>query len=172
MEVVNMDPDVMRFIDTVLCGDLNTPVTGQLALDLMVNPPKPGDPSCDMYTQVTHLQKILHRSSFPTPFVQVVPRAAPFLYRITTYNQSLLFFSSKEILLRRATLSQNAKRAQEFLNGLPGMSCQPVMGGIYLYPRLRLLSEITEQAKVGKYYNYFHQLTSTTLLCCTVCTYM
>ena len=167
-----MDPDVMLFVDSVLCGDISTPVTGQLALDLMVNPPKPGDPSCDMYTQVTHLQKILHRSSFPTPFVQVVPRAAPFLYRITTYNQSLLFFSSKEILLRRATLSQNAKRAQEFLNGLPGMSCQPVMGGIYLYPRLRLLSEITEQAKVGKYYNYFHQLTSTTLLCCTVCTYM
>ncbi|XP_042272176.1 alanine aminotransferase 2-like isoform X2 [Thunnus maccoyii] len=104
MEVVNMDPDVMLFVDTVLCGDISTPVTGQLALDLMVNPPKPGDPSCDTYTQ--------------------------------------------EILLRRATLSQNAKRAQEFLNGLPGVSCQPVMGGIYLYPRLRLLSEITEQAKV------------------------
>ncbi|XP_044056333.1 alanine aminotransferase 2-like isoform X2 [Siniperca chuatsi] len=104
MELVNMDPEVMHFVDTMLCTDISTPVTGQLALDLMVNPPKPGDPSYDAYTQ--------------------------------------------EILLTRATLSQNAQRAREFLNDLPGMSCQPVMGGIYLYPRLHSPSEIIEQAEI------------------------
>ncbi|CAK6979536.1 alanine aminotransferase 1-like [Scomber scombrus] len=104
MEVVNMDPEVMLFADTVLCADISTPVIGQLALDLMVGPPKPGDPSWDTHTQ--------------------------------------------EILLIRTTLSQNAQRAQQFFNSLPGMSCQSVMGGIYLYPRLHLPSEITEQAKV------------------------
>uniref|UniRef100_A0A3Q1HHZ2 alanine transaminase n=1 Tax=Anabas testudineus TaxID=64144 RepID=A0A3Q1HHZ2_ANATE len=81
IEVVNMDPKVMHFLDNVLCGDISTPVTGQLALDLMINPPKPGDPSYDTYTQ--------------------------------------------EILVIRATLSQNAERACQFLNDLPGMSCQP-----------------------------------------------
>ncbi|XP_074492408.1 alanine aminotransferase 2-like isoform X2 [Sebastes fasciatus] len=104
MELVNMDPEVIHFLDILLDTDISTPVTGQLALDLMVNPPKPGDPSYDTYTQ--------------------------------------------EILLTRATLSQNAQRAQEFLNDLPGMSCQPAMGGIYLYPHLHLPSEITEKAKI------------------------
>uniref|UniRef100_A0A8C3ACV4 alanine transaminase n=1 Tax=Cyclopterus lumpus TaxID=8103 RepID=A0A8C3ACV4_CYCLU len=104
MELVNIDPEVMHFVETMLCTDISTPVTGQLALDIMVNPPKPGDLSFDTYT--------------------------------------------REILLSRATLSQNAQRAQEFLNDLPGMSCQPAMGGIYLYPRLHLPSEIIEKAKI------------------------
>ncbi|XP_077964210.1 alanine aminotransferase 2-like [Gasterosteus aculeatus] len=106
MELVNVDPEVMRFVDTMLCTDISTPVTGQLALDLMVDPPRPGELSFDTYRQ--------------------------------------------EILLTRAVLSQNAQRAQEFLNDLPGMSCQPAMGGIYLYPRLHLPPEITEKAEMLK----------------------
>lgn len=51
-----MDPEVMLFADTVLCADISTPVIGQMALNLMVDPLKPGDPSWDTYTQVTHLQ--------------------------------------------------------------------------------------------------------------------
>lgn len=70
-----MDPEVMLFVDTMLCTDISTPVTGQLALDLMVNPPKPGDPSCDMYTQVTRLQNILQQGSFPDSLVRVASRA-------------------------------------------------------------------------------------------------
>ncbi|XP_010777256.1 alanine aminotransferase 2-like isoform X2 [Notothenia coriiceps] len=97
MELVNMDPEVTHFVDTMLCTDISSPVTGQLALDLMVNPPRPGDPSNDTYTQ--------------------------------------------------ATLSQNAQQAHEFLNDLPGMSSQQAKGGIYLYPRLHLPSEIIEKAK-------------------------
>ncbi|XP_062419465.1 alanine aminotransferase 1-like [Pungitius pungitius] len=106
IELVNIDPEVMHFVDTMLCTDISTPVTGQLALDLMVDPPRPGDLSFDTYSQ--------------------------------------------EILLTRAVLSQNAQRAQEFLNDLPGMSCQPAMGGIYLYPRLHLSPQIIEKAKVLK----------------------
>uniref|UniRef100_A0A3P8TRS5 alanine transaminase n=1 Tax=Amphiprion percula TaxID=161767 RepID=A0A3P8TRS5_AMPPE len=41
MEIVNMDPEVMHF----------------LALDLMLNPPKPGDPSYDTHTQETLLTR-------------------------------------------------------------------------------------------------------------------
>ncbi|KAF3835494.1 hypothetical protein F7725_028052 [Dissostichus mawsoni] len=103
MELVNMDPEVTHLFISMLCTDISSPVTGQLALDLMVNPPRPGDPSYDTYTQ--------------------------------------------EILHIQATLSQNAQRAHEFLNDLPGMSSQPAKGGIYLYPRLHLPSEIIEKAK-------------------------
>lgn len=58
MEVVNMDPEVMHYVETLLCTNICTPVTGQLALDLMANPPKPGDSSYDTYTQVTHPQSV------------------------------------------------------------------------------------------------------------------
>ncbi|CAJ1061177.1 alanine aminotransferase 1-like isoform X1 [Xyrichtys novacula] len=103
MEFINLDPGVEHFISVLLDTDISVPVTGQLALDLMVNPPTPGDPSHDSYT--------------------------------------------KEVLLTRAILSQNAQRAQKFLDDLPGMSCQPVMAGIYLFPRLHLPSGIIEQAE-------------------------
>ncbi|XP_007540962.1 alanine aminotransferase 1-like [Poecilia formosa] len=104
MEAVNMDPGVMHFVDTMLCTDINAPVTGQLALDLMLSPPGPGDPS---YNTFVH-----------------------------------------ETLVTRATLAQNSQRALKLLNDLPGMSCRPAMGGIYLYPRLDLPAEIKEQANM------------------------
>ncbi|XP_024919946.1 alanine aminotransferase 2-like isoform X2 [Cynoglossus semilaevis] len=94
METINIDPEVIHYIEILLCFDISTPVTGQLALDLMVNPPKPGDQSYDTYIQ--------------------------------------------EVLLHRTTLTQNAQRVVQALNVLPGMSCQPSMGGVYLYPSLRL----------------------------------
>uniref|UniRef100_A0A3B4ZD44 alanine transaminase n=1 Tax=Stegastes partitus TaxID=144197 RepID=A0A3B4ZD44_9TELE len=94
MEIINMDPEVTHFVDTMLCTDISAPVTGQLALDLMLKPPKPGDTSYDTYTQLAYIV-----------------------------------------------------RALELLNDLPGMSCQPVMGGIYVYPHLYLPSEFREEAK-------------------------
>ncbi|XP_052317729.1 alanine aminotransferase 2-like [Oncorhynchus keta] len=103
MELVNVDPAVMVFAETLLCTDICAPVTGQIALEIMVNPPRPGDPSHSKYTQ--------------------------------------------EILTNRITLAQNAQRAWEFLIGLPGVSCQPVTGGIFIYPRLSLPPEAVEQAR-------------------------
>ncbi|KAM3875802.1 alanine aminotransferase 2-like [Diretmus argenteus] len=104
MELVNMDPVVMFFVDTMLTADISTPITGQLTLELMVNPPTPGESSYDTYRQ--------------------------------------------EILFNQVTLAQNAQRAWEFLNDLPAMSCQPAMGGIYLYPLLDVPPGMIEQAKM------------------------
>lgn len=56
--MVNMDPEVRHVVNIMLDTDICAPVIGQLALDIMVNPPKPGDPSYDTYTQVTHLQHL------------------------------------------------------------------------------------------------------------------
>ncbi|XP_015243799.1 PREDICTED: alanine aminotransferase 1-like [Cyprinodon variegatus] len=104
MEVVNIDSRVMHYVDTLLCTDINAPVTGQLALDLMLNPPKLGDPSYNTFAQ--------------------------------------------ETLLTQATLARNAQRALKLLNDLPGISCQPAKGGIYLYPHLDLPPEFRRQAKM------------------------
>ncbi|XP_054645021.1 alanine aminotransferase 2-like [Dunckerocampus dactyliophorus] len=104
MEAVNIDPQIMQVFDTMLCTDISTPVTGQLALDLMVNPPKPMDASFDVY--------------------------------------------AKEMFYSWSTLSQNAQRAHEYLNNLPGITCQPAMGGMYIFPRLQLPSQLVHQAKM------------------------
>ncbi|XP_046905739.1 alanine aminotransferase 2-like isoform X1 [Hypomesus transpacificus] len=92
MELVNVDPDVMLFAETLFCCDICAPVPGQLALEVMVRPPEPGEVSYGTYKQ--------------------------------------------EVLSNRNTLAQNAQQAWECLIGLPGVSCQPVMGGVSLYPKL------------------------------------
>ncbi|MED6245640.1 hypothetical protein ATANTOWER_005958 [Ataeniobius toweri] len=104
MEVINMDPLVKNFLVSMQ-APCSPPVLPQLALEIMVNPPSPGDASYELYTQ--------------------------------------------EILQRVETLSQNAQRACEFLNNVPGMSCQHAMGGVFLYPRLHLPVQIIEEAEMS-----------------------
>lgn len=52
MELVNLDPAVLKYIKTLFSTDSCAPVLGQLALDLMMNPPQPGDPSYPLYDMV------------------------------------------------------------------------------------------------------------------------
>ncbi|XP_042339816.1 alanine aminotransferase 2-like [Plectropomus leopardus] len=103
MEVINMDPAVNTFLRNMqaTCSSSTLP---QLALEVMVNPPTPEDPS----------------------------------------NQTF----SQEILHYQTTLSQNAQRACEFLNNLPGMNCQSATGGVFLYPRLHLPPQFIEEAEM------------------------
>ncbi|KAJ8368872.1 hypothetical protein SKAU_G00089000 [Synaphobranchus kaupii] len=104
MEILNMDPAVKSWlVEALMCRDINTPVLGQIALDIMVDPPRPGDPSHATYTE--------------------------------------------EVRSRRETLIGNVGRVQEVLDALPGVSCQPVMGGNYVFPRLHLPTAAVDQAQ-------------------------
>ncbi|TRY89003.1 hypothetical protein DNTS_032298 [Danionella cerebrum] len=51
MELVNVDEDILLFTEVLLTGDLCPPVIGQIALDVMMAPPLPGDSSHCLYTQ-------------------------------------------------------------------------------------------------------------------------
>ncbi|KAL0165274.1 hypothetical protein M9458_041027, partial [Cirrhinus mrigala] len=51
MELVNVDEAVILYTEVLLTGDLSPPVIGQIALDVMVDPPRPGEPSYSLYTQ-------------------------------------------------------------------------------------------------------------------------
>ncbi|XP_042184762.1 alanine aminotransferase 2 [Oncorhynchus tshawytscha] len=104
VELVNLDPAIMKYAYTIFSTDICAPVTGQLALELMANPPRPGDPSYPVYTQET---------------------------------QSI-----------RAMLVHNMNWVPEFLNNIPGISCQPMMGGAFVFPRLYLPQAAIEKAKV------------------------
>ncbi|XP_074545287.1 alanine aminotransferase 2 [Halichoeres trimaculatus] len=60
VELVNVDPTVMKHIHTMFSTDTCAPVLGQLALDLMINPPQPGDPSYPLYhKEVEHIRTAL-----------------------------------------------------------------------------------------------------------------
>ncbi|XP_068196412.1 alanine aminotransferase 1-like [Antennarius striatus] len=53
MELVNVDPTVKRYIATLFSANACAPTLGQIALDLMLNPPQPGDPSYPLYKMET-----------------------------------------------------------------------------------------------------------------------
>ncbi|XP_067854033.1 alanine aminotransferase 2 isoform X2 [Heptranchias perlo] len=50
MEVINMDPEVKAQLEKLLSVRLCPPVPGQVAMDVVVNPPKPGEESYEMFT--------------------------------------------------------------------------------------------------------------------------
>lgn len=52
VELVNIDPKVMKYIQKLFSKDSCAPVLGQIALDLMANPPQPGDPSYPLHHMV------------------------------------------------------------------------------------------------------------------------
>ncbi|KAJ8337091.1 hypothetical protein SKAU_G00383110 [Synaphobranchus kaupii] len=105
MELVNIDPAIINVIRTLLSALGCSSLIGQIALDIMADPPQEGDPSYPTY--------------------------------------------SKEIRYSRETLAWNVRLAHDVLGGLPGVRCQPVMGGTYVYPCLHLPSGAVEQAKVA-----------------------
>ncbi|KAM6918741.1 alanine aminotransferase 1 [Xenentodon cancila] len=53
VELVNLDPGVMKYIYNLFSIDSCAPVLGQIALDVMSKPPQPGDPSYPLYSQET-----------------------------------------------------------------------------------------------------------------------
>ncbi|XP_062849685.1 alanine aminotransferase 2-like [Trichomycterus rosablanca] len=93
-ELVNLDPTVMRHLCQIFTTSACPSVPGQIALDVMVDPPRPTQPSYPLYIQ--EVQSI-HR-----------------------------------------TIMNNIQTTMEVLNALPGISCQPVNGGMFAFPRLHL----------------------------------
>lgn len=58
MELVNIDPSVMKYVYKLYSKDSCASIMGQIALELLANPPKPGDPSYPLYQEVRELQFI------------------------------------------------------------------------------------------------------------------
>ncbi|XP_033838779.1 alanine aminotransferase 1 [Periophthalmus magnuspinnatus] len=59
VELVNMDPAVMKHVFTIFSKD-NAPTPGQIALSVMASPPQPGDPSYPLYrTEKQQMQTLI-----------------------------------------------------------------------------------------------------------------
>ncbi|XP_030630685.1 alanine aminotransferase 2 [Chanos chanos] len=103
VELVNLDPKVMEHALTFFNRDGSGTVMGQIALDILADPPQLGDPSYPLYSQ--------------------------------------------EVQSIKNTLLSNVRRVHSVLNGVPGMSCQPIRGGLYAFVQLHLPQRVIEQAK-------------------------
>ncbi|XP_024129758.1 alanine aminotransferase 2 [Oryzias melastigma] len=63
VELVNLDPAVKKYIYTLFTADSSAPLLGQIALDLMTNPPLPGDPSYFQFDQETqHIKSTVDKN--------------------------------------------------------------------------------------------------------------
>ncbi|KAJ8387193.1 hypothetical protein AAFF_G00160050 [Aldrovandia affinis] len=103
VEVINLDPDVKTQLTKLVSVRLCPPVPGQVLLDVVVNPPEPGEPSY-----------------------------ATFI---------------KERTATLDDLALKAKLTEETLNTVPGITCNPVQGAMYSFPRISLPERAIEEAK-------------------------
>ncbi|XP_073704200.1 alanine aminotransferase 2 [Garra rufa] len=103
VELVNLDSAVMKYAHTLFSTRSCPSVVGQLALDLMADPPKPGD------------------SSFPT--------------------------FSEEVQFIEHTIRKNIGRIQEVFAELPGISCQTLKAGFFVFPSLHFPPKAIKWAK-------------------------
>ncbi|KAF4116976.1 alanine aminotransferase 2 isoform X1 [Onychostoma macrolepis] len=103
VELVNLDPAVKEYASRLLSTRSCPPVVGQIALDLMADPPKPGD------------------TSFPT--------------------------FSEEVQSIKNTIGKNTVRILEVFAELPGISCQPLKAGYFVFPCLHFPPKAIKWAK-------------------------
>ena len=58
-EVVNMDDDVMALLQKSISAKLCPTVLGQACMDIVANPPKPGEPSYDSWLQEKEVRLVI-----------------------------------------------------------------------------------------------------------------
>ncbi|KAL3310547.1 glycerol-3-phosphate O-acyltransferase 2 [Cichlidogyrus casuarinus] len=102
-ELVNIDPKVQAQLYKCLTAKLCPTVVGQAMIGTVCNPPKPNEPSYE------------------------------------------LFMKEKNQVL--SDLANKAKLTSETLNSLPGISCNPVTGAMYAFPRINLPEKAIQAAK-------------------------
>lgn len=101
-EVINLDPEVRQQFYKLLTSRICPPVAGQVVLDVMANPPRPGEPS--------HAQ----------------------------------FEAEKAAIL--AEHAQKARQVSDMFNAIEGITCCPVQGALYAFPRIHLPPKAVQAA--------------------------
>lgn len=135
VELVNLDPSLKDYIYKLFSKDSCAPVLGQIAMDLMTNPPQPGDPSYSLYEAVS---TETHSPVYSSSLISLRTLTYMFTARL------------QEIRAIRDTVTDNVKRASAVFNSLPCVSHHPVNGGAFLFPKIDLPTKAVQKAKVVK----------------------
>ncbi|XP_069548346.1 alanine aminotransferase 2-like isoform X1 [Brachyistius frenatus] len=102
MEIINMDDEVKAQLTKLVSVRLCPPVPGQALMDLVVNPPQPGEPSYDRFI--------------------------------------------KERTATLSALAEKAKLTEQVLNTVQGITCNPVQGAMYSFPRITIPEKAVKEA--------------------------
>ncbi|CAG5114908.1 unnamed protein product, partial [Candidula unifasciata] len=103
VELINIDPAVKAMFTKAISAKLCSAVTGQAAMDVVVNPPKPGEPSFE------------------------------------------LFKHQKDTVLGQ--LAEKGRMTTDMFNSIKGISCNPVQGAMYAFPRIDIPKKAIAEAK-------------------------
>ncbi|KAG7526337.1 alanine aminotransferase 2-like isoform X1 [Solea senegalensis] len=113
MEIINMDDEVKAQLSKLVSVRLCSPVPGQALMDLVVNPPQPGEPSYDNFI--------------------------------------------KERTATLSALEEKAKLTEQVLNTVHGISCNPVQGAMYSFPRITIPEKAIKEAEdIGQQPDMFY----------------
>lgn len=123
-QLTNIDADVEAELNKLVSVSLCPPTQGQIGVDMLVCPPKEGEPSYPLWKEQTD----------------------------TIY----------------ATLQHRAEKMADAFRKLPGVSVEPVMGAMYLFPQLHLSKAAWDKAAdLGKKVDelYCRELLDATGIC-------
>ncbi|CAJ0944649.1 unnamed protein product, partial [Mesorhabditis belari] len=103
VEFLNLDPEVYVQFKKMISAKLCSTVLGQVVIDTVVNPPKPGEPSYDLWKR-----------------------------------------ERDDVL---ASLKQRATLVREAYGAIEGITCNPVQGAMYAFPRIHLPPKAVQKAE-------------------------
>lgn len=119
-----MDPAVKAELKKLSSAQLCSSALGQACMDVVVNPPKPGEPSYEAFMKVKQF----------------------FVLFVKEFKQNLTFFKEKNNVLNG--LKEKARLVTELFNKIEGVKCNPVQGAMYAFPQISLPQKAIAHAKV------------------------
>ncbi|KAM4687347.1 alanine aminotransferase 2 isoform 3-T3 [Discoglossus pictus] len=110
MEVVNMDPAVKQQLTKLVSVRLCPPVPGQAVLDIVMNPPQPGDPSYKQF--IAEKQKVLGNLADKAQLTEEILNKAPGI-RCNPVQGAMYSFPRIEIPERAIKLAEAEGQAPD-----------------------------------------------------------
>lgn len=131
-----MDPAVQQQMLKLMSVRLCPPTPAQAVLDMIVCPPAPSDSSFLQYQAVSRGGD------------RVVSGAGARRATRDRPDRSFLpLLQEKQAIL--ADLAAKAKVTEQVFSKVPGISCNPVQGAMYSFPRMQLPPRAVQRAKVS-----------------------
>ena len=140
-EVINMDPGVMAMLQKSISAKLCPTVIGQACMDVVVNPPRPGEPSFETFD--AEVKGTLASYAERAKLVADTLNSIPVSLHISSHTSSYFLI----VLLGQ------------------GISCNTVQGAMYAFPQIKFpeaaLAAAKEAGQPADVFYAFHLLEAT-----------
>ncbi|XP_075877619.1 alanine aminotransferase 2 [Nelusetta ayraudi] len=152
VELVNIDPSVMKYVYKLFSIDSCASIMGQIALDLMTNPPKPGDPSYPLYHEETqkirsmlaHNMRRAHEVFNSLPGFSCQPVGGAFLFP-TVHLPAKAIQKAKEVGLQPETFYTMRLLEDEGVFASPGCDYDQKEGTNHIRFSIMVAEDVMEE---------------------------